>query len=292
VSFGIYEAKRLLRTPLIWYSRRKHADEPDEVKWRLEHNAYRKASFQLMGAQAVDPHYLHRADLDADAVVIDIGAFRGIVAEEFLELYGCRIHAYEPNPQFFDDLDGRFAEEPRVTVHRYGLGGADATLQMEQRGLGSTVYGTNDDATVPTVDVKIRDIAGELDELGLDRLDYVKINIEGAEYDLLERMLDTGWVERTRYLLIQFHEWYPSPHLRRWKIRRRLRATHDQVWNYPWIYELWCSKDQPPPPVPHYSEEELVVIRAALREQRLAREGGGAPTGAEQAGPAPDQPST
>lgn len=268
MSFGIYEAKRVLRTPLIWYGRRKNADAPEDVKWRLEHNAYRRVALQAMGSTAVDPYFYHRADLDAGAVVIDIGAFRGGVAQEFVELYDCRIHAYEPNPLFYDELESRFVDNPKVTTYPVGLGGSDAVLAMEQRGLGSTVYGKNDDATIATVDVQIRDIATVLDELGYDRIDYIKINIEGAEYDLLDRLIESGWVTRTRYLLIQFHEWYGDAHVRRWKIRRKLRATHDQVWNFPWIYELWCATDQPHPPPPQYSKAEMDEIRAALRSER------------------------
>lgn len=272
MSYGLYELKRTLRKPLIWHGRRKHADVSADERWRLEHNAYRRVSRQAMGANAIDPHFYHRADLDDSAVVVDIGAFRGHVAQELVELYGCEVHAFEPNPVFLEDLIGRFADDPRVHVNAVGLGRADATLAMQQLGLGSTVHG-RDDADVPTVDVTIRDVAAVFAELGHERLDYVKINIEGAEYDLLERMIETGWLDRSRYLLIQFHEWYPRAHLRRWRIRRRLRRTHDQVWNYPWIYELWCAKSEPHPPAPTYTRSELAEIRRQLRVQRETVEG-------------------
>lgn len=273
MGFGIYDAKRLMRTPFIWYGRRKHANDPPDVKWRLEHNAYRRVAIRAMGAISVDPHYYHRADLGPDSVVIDIGAFRGHVAQEFVDLYDCTIHAFEPNPLFYGDLEQRFADNPKVSTYEVGLGGADAVLAMEQRGLGSTVYGAND-SSVDTVDVRIRDIATVLDELGYDRIDYLKINIEGAEYDLLDRLIESGWITRTRYLLIQFHEWYADAHVRRWKIRRELRRTHEQIWNYPWIYELWCSTDQPHPTPPQYSRAEMAEIRAALRSQREAAAAG------------------
>ncbi len=283
MSFGIYEIKRVLRTPLIWYGRRKYADADPMVKWRLEHNAYRKAGKQAMDDTAADPHRFHRADLGPDSVVVDIGAFRGLVAQEFVDLYGCTVHAFEPNPQFYEELEERFRDNPKVFTYDVGLGGADAVLEMEQRGLGSTVYGTNDDS-VPTVEVRIRDVATVLDELGHDRIDYIKINIEGAEYDLLDRLIETGWVARTRYFLIQFHEWYGNPHRRRWKIRSHLRGTHQEVWNYPWIYELWCATDRPHPQAPKYTKEEMVEIRAALRARRLAAEAAAAAAAGEDPG--------
>lgn len=272
MGFGIYETKRLLRTPLIWYGRRKYADAPPAAKTRLEHNAYRRAAVKIMGATAVDPHFCHRADLGPNDVVIDVGAFKGLVAQEFVELYGCTVHAFEPNPLLYGELEARFADDPRVKTYEVGLGGSDATVTMEQRGLGSTVYGKNDDSSIPTVEVRIRDAATVLDELGYDRIDYLKINIEGAEYDLLDRLIETGWLARTRYVLIQFHEWYGSPHLRRWKIRRHLRTTHDEVWNFPWIYELWCATDDPHPAPRSYTKAEMEEIRVALQEEWEQRE--------------------
>ena len=283
MSFGIYEIKRVLRTPLVWYGRRKYADADPMVKWRLEHNAYRKAGKQAMDNTAADPHHFHRADLGPDSVVVDVGAFRGLVAQEFVDLYGCTVHAFEPNPQFYEELEERFHDNPKVFTYDVGLGGADAVLAMEQRGLGSTVYGSNDDDSVPTVEVRIRDVATVLDELGYDQIDYIKINIEGAEYDLLDRLIETGWIARTRYFLIQFHEWYGHPHRRRWKIRRHLRTSHQEVWNYPWIYELWCATDRPHPEAPKYTKEEMVEIRAALRARRLAAEAAAAEAEAKAA---------
>ena len=69
-------------------------------------------------------------------------------------------------------------------------------MAMQQLGPGSTVYG-EPNPTVRTSEVQIHDVAAVLDELGHTRIDYMKINIEGAEYDLLERMFETGWAQRS-----------------------------------------------------------------------------------------------
>lgn len=273
MGFGIYQAKRLARTPLVWIGRRRHADVAPDVRERLEHNSYRRASIQAMATLAADPHHYHRGDLDASATVLDVGAFRGAGAAQIAELYGCRVLAFEPNPDYFAALDERFAADPRVEALPYGLGHEDAVLPMQKLGPGSTVYG-DPAADAETVDVRIRDVVAVFEELGLDRVDLMKINIEGAEYDLLERMVAVGLHERVRYLLIQFHEWYPRAHVRRWALRRRLRRTHEQVWCFPWIFELWCARAEPHPPPPTYTPEEMAEIVAALRSQV---EGAGGP---------------
>lgn len=277
MRFGIYQAIRLARTPLVWIGRRRYADVPPSVRERLEHNAYRRTSLEAMATLAADPHHYHRGDLDASATVLDVGAFRGAGAAQIAELYGCRVLAFEPNPDYYADLEARFADDPRVETLPYGLGASDAVLPMQKLGPGSTVYG-EPDPDAATVDVQIRDVAAVFDELGLDRVDLMKLNIEGAEYDLLERMFAAGLHDRVRYLLIQFHEWYPRAHLRRWRIRRRLRRTHEQVWCFPWIFELWCSRSDPHPPPPTYSDEEMAEIVAALERQQREAAGGSSPT--------------
>ena len=142
------------------------------------------------------------------------------------------------------------------------------------------MFDGSSDRPADTVDVEIRDVARALAELGRDRIDYVKINIEGAEYELLDHLAAAGVLPRVRYLLIQFHEWIDGAYRRRRAIRRKLRRTHYEVWNYKWVYELWCSKDDPHP-VPNWTEEELQQIRdeiqAAHREKQQATAAAQAP---------------
>ena len=64
------------------------------------------------------------------------------------------------------------------------------------------------------------------------------INIEGGEYRLLPRMLDTGIVNLCQHLQIQFHN-YPNCIKLRDDIRRKLMLTHTEIFNYPFVWESW-----------------------------------------------------
>ena len=129
-----------------------------------------------------------------------------------------------------------------------GLGGADARLTLLQKGLGSTLYAEagddleNNAQATGRVEVQVRDIVSVLDELGLDNVDLLKLNIEGGEYDVLERLLDTGRMASIDCLMVQFHEWLDRATWRRFRIRQRLRRTHREVWNYPFVWEQWVRK--------------------------------------------------
>lgn len=266
----MYELKRVVRAPVVWWRRRRAADQPTSAQAFLEHHRYSRAAHTVMAIRAVDPDYFHRTDLGPTAVVFDIGAFRGDGAAQIHRLYGSRVFAFEPNQIPYAALEKRFASDPNVVTLPYGLGPADAMMTMEVAGPASSVYG-GVDSPAGTSEVEIRDIDAVLQDLATDRVDLMKVNIEGAEYDLLDRVIATGRIEDVRYLLIQFHEWHHAAHLRRWKIRRKLAKTHDQVWNYPWIWELWCAKSQPHPPTPPIDRATRDAVAAELRARAEAR---------------------
>ena len=99
-----------------------------------------------------------------------------------------------------------------------------------------------DEELFGTTTVAVRDVAAVLAELGIGEIDLMKVNIEGAEFDLLDRLLETDWVPRIRNLSVQFHEWHPDAPRRRRAIRAALSQTHDEVWCYPWVWELWRAR--------------------------------------------------
>jgi FkbM family methyltransferase len=222
-----------------------------------------------MALTSIDPDLVHRADLRPGDEVWDVGASAGRGAGEIRRLHGVVVHAFEPHPGAFARLEEATRDDPGIVPHRYALGRRDGTASLSLEGPGSSLFGSGEDAC----EIEVRDVVGVFDELVEDRLAYVKINIEGGEYDLLERMVETGLVERTRYLLIQFHEWYPRAHLRRWRLRRALRRTHDQVWSYPWIWELWCLRSDPPPPPMEVTDELRRAVVAEMEARRAAAGG-------------------
>ncbi len=170
-------------------------------------------------------------------MVFDVGAFRGEWSAGIARRYGSRVYAFEPDPTSFPDLLARLGGDSRVAAFEYGLGGAERTADLALAGLGSSLFGS--EAPLGVRPVTIRDDVAVLDELGLDRIDLLKINIEGGEYELLERLIAAQWLPRVRLLMVQFHEWHPGAYRRRRAIRRALRRSHREVWCYRWIWELW-----------------------------------------------------
>lgn len=235
-----YRVKRTLLAPRTVLRRRRYRAAPRLAQTMLEQHAYSTSMLRFMGAVAANPDLLTDADLRPESIVVDAGAYVGEWAERIIERYGARLWAFEPNPVAFEKLRARLASRPGVTLAPYGLGFRDDRVPLALAGPASSVVpGAVADAASEQVEIPIRDVAVVFEEVGLDHIDVLKVNIEGSEYDLFERLIATGWLERIELVSVQFHEWIPRAHRRRRAIRRALSKTHSEVWCYPWVWELW-----------------------------------------------------
>ena len=235
-----YRLKRLVVSPRTAYLRRRYRDADPVAKAMLEAMGYRRSMFDFMAATAADPEILTTFDIDETSSVVDAGAFDGVWSGRIADRYGSSIHAFEPAPPAITAMERVLAGKP-VTVHSMALGASDTHATLMLGGPGSWI-GTGD-VVGGSVDVEVRDVAAVFDELGLDEIDLLKLNVEGSEFDILDRLEETAWLPRIRILLIQFHEWHPAATRRRRAARRALRRSHTETWTYPWIWETWVRSN-------------------------------------------------
>ena len=236
-----YAVKRSLLSPRVAYLRRRTRHVDPVARHILEMQYYRPTIYEFMRASSANPNILVEADLDASSIVLDIGAYIGEWSEQISQRYHCTIYAFEPNPNAFEKLQTRLATHDRVQLFNYGLAGADAQASLALDGPGSSVFA--DHGTFGKVDVRLRDVVAVLDSCGIERVDLCKVNIEGGEYDLFDRLIECDWISRMTNLSIQFHEWHPNAYRRRRAITRAFQRTHTEVWNYPFVWELWQARN-------------------------------------------------
>ncbi len=238
-----YEIKVALMYPRKVYMRRKENLEPGFLRSALELHYYRPAFYDWMGAVNANRQLLHEADINADSTVIDAGAYTGEWAQEIMDRYNPTIHAFEPDPRNYKQLARRAADNDRLIAYKFGLGDRNETAKMALEHLGSSIFSDTSGKTgVPFADVEIRDIADTWRSLALGQVDLMKINIEGGEFPLLERMIDTGLLKNVNCFMIQFHEWHPGAYHRRRKIRKALRKFHTLDWDYHFVWEKWSLR--------------------------------------------------
>jgi FkbM family methyltransferase len=241
-----YTTKRTLLRPLTAW-RRWRAGRLGPINRAVwEAQDYRPAMRRFFHAMRADPDLLVGVDLDDGAVVLDVGAYEGDWSRQVLRRVDERggaavtIHAFEPEPGVVERCLRAVDADPRVEVHPYGLARRDDRVPLAMGGPGSSVYvNPKVPASLGTTEVELRDVDAVLTALRVDRVDLVKVNIEGGEYDLIDRLHETGWLARVGPVIVQFHEFAPDAHRRRRRNRRQLAATHRCTWCYPWVYERW-----------------------------------------------------
>src|SRR6056297_2813 len=192
------------------------------------------------GWNAADGDRTLRLDypLDRADIVFDVGGYQGDWANEIHQRYGCRLHVFEPLPQYYDQITARFQDEPSIEVHRFGLAGQQQPIQL----------GVLDDATSQfkaaseTVACELRAISEFMAEREIDRVALLKLNIEGGEYELLEHLLESGAIHRFDNIQVQFHWFVPGAHQRMERIHRQLQASHRTTYQYRFVWENWCNK--------------------------------------------------
>ena len=153
-------------------------------------------------------------------VVMDCGANVGAVTGPLAET-GATVHAFEPDPFAFAQLSARVAGMQNVVLHHAavcvtaGRVGLMRATNFEANRMAGSVKSTVipgghniDQAEANSIEVEqialpdmIRDIAAERGEVA-----FLKMDIEGAELDLLEHMQAEGLFELVRLTVAETHE--------------------------------------------------------------------------------------
>jgi FkbM family methyltransferase len=182
--------------------------------------------------------YDYRA-LAPGAVVFDMGGFRGEWADMVLaQQPEAVIHLFEPHPRFADDLRAKFEGDARVTVYPMALGSADGEMFLSDAGDASSSVAGGGGAE----QAEVTSVARFFAERDIPKIDLMKVNIEGGEYDLLPALAASGVIDRIARLQVQFHLFEEALIPERDKLRARLALTHECVWCYPFVWEEWRLK--------------------------------------------------
>jgi FkbM family methyltransferase len=173
--------------------------------------------------------------LDARAIVFDVGGFEGQWASDIFARYLCRIHVFEPVREFADAIARRFAANDRIKVHPVALGAETGLAELTIAADGSSLYLPG--ARRMTIDIVTPELVFAKEKL--DEISLMKINIEGAEYDLLDHMISTGLIRRIENIQVQFHSHLPEAQRRVRDIHARLAETHQPTFQYRFVWENW-----------------------------------------------------
>lgn len=148
-------------------------------------------------------HSFLAAPITPGSTVIDLGMNSGQFAATMISRFGCSVVGVEPAPELFEsipDVPGLTAEHAAVTGD-----GRLATLSLSSSPLAATIDPRLSEPDAPTVAVDGVTLAELLDRHDVARTPLVKVDIEGAEIE----MIDTASPEtlrRAAQFTIEFHD--------------------------------------------------------------------------------------
>lgn len=173
--------------------------------------------------------------LGADSTVLDVGGFRGEWAAKIVDRYHCRLIVFEPVSSHVAIIKERFSDETSVEVVTAGLAGCTrkATITLEAEGSSTLLEGQHAET------IQLLDVVDVFAEFELEEVSLMKINIEGGEYELLERMYNAGLMSKIRFFQIQFHDFIEDAHTRLSSIRKILSESHQMNYCYSFVWEGW-----------------------------------------------------
>ncbi|MFD9697504.1 FkbM family methyltransferase [Lentzea sp. NPDC059081] len=175
-------------------------------------------------------------DLPPDAVVLDIGANIGLFSLSVARsLPRCRVVAFEPAPDAYAALAANVEDLP-VTCLPWAIGGESGRTTMtvypaasvfsslnadpdaDRSAMSAAIAVAADDDSTGIADqvaadrvdgaievpVEVRRLSDVLDELGLDHVDLVKLDAEGAELGILGTLRPEDWA-KIAALVLEVH---------------------------------------------------------------------------------------
>jgi FkbM family methyltransferase len=141
-------------------------------------------------------------------IVIDCGAHVGTFVNQALLLGAARVIAIDPDPTQVECLRRNFAAEidqGRVTVVPKGVWSSEGTMTLNVGADHSGVSTFIGEAGEKTLEVPVLRIDLLVEELGLERVDFIKLDIEGAEREALRGALQVLKKYRPRLMIDSYH---------------------------------------------------------------------------------------
>ena len=182
----------------------------DGIKYPVAYRAHTSDEFVLRGI-FVDKEYELAKITPEPKFIIDGGACGGCASVYFANMYPeARIIAIEPDAQNFELLSRNIEPYPNVKGLRAGLcgGNRDKWLRIKNpdRTYGDFVsYVTEEtdkdrDDSIPGLT-----IGNILKKSGFERIDILKLDVEGAEKYIFESNYEY-WLSRTNIVIVELHD--------------------------------------------------------------------------------------
>jgi len=189
----------------------------DDTQWRAENG---------------DNTYRINYNLNNESVVIDLGARHGNWSDLIKQKYNPKIYCFEVVPEFCNQLKNKgyntfcFAVSNKKEKIKLGVFESEASI-----------FYTESDFECDSISAS--EIFNIIEN---NHIDLMKINVEGAEYKILNELIDNKNIDKVDNIQVQFHLFDNSENDEYKKLSEKLSKTHEISWRFPFVWENWTLK--------------------------------------------------
>jgi FkbM family methyltransferase len=156
---------------------------------------------------AIPKDFLSKASL-----IVDVGVGEDIsFTQSAITRYGCSAVGFDPTPRAVKYIDALQPEN--FVLHKLGLAGESGKATFNLPTNSQFVSGSIVDAehlAGEKLEVGLVDLGGLMNIIQAQTIDILKIDIEGAEYDLIQSQSFAERAGQVRALCVEFHHRWPE----------------------------------------------------------------------------------
>jgi len=209
-------------------------------KLRVIYNTKTRSRF-LWNLRDGDNSLTLKYPLNQNSVVFDVGAYKGVFTKKIFKKFNCKVYAFEPLKIYFEELSNYFENnKDNVKIFNFGLLDKDTVVNFSNIDGASSIYSRAEGKLSSRVQMK--SFIKFVNENHIKNIDLVYMNIEGSEYQLMNQIIDTGYISNINFIQIQFHNFVDNSKENRKYIREKLSETHECIFNFPFVWESWKLK--------------------------------------------------
>ena len=151
--------------------------------------------------ETIHDHTVHPRYLGTRSQVLDLGANYGLFAKAITARFGCRCIAVEPSPEPFAAI----AETPLISKLQAAAASKSGTVpfHIATDSVFSSLYPTS--SVIGVIEVRAFSLPDLFDLVEVRPLDLLKMDIEGAEIELLNTC-PRSILQQIRQISVDFHD--------------------------------------------------------------------------------------
>ena len=149
-------------------------------------------------------------NLSASSIVYSLGVGEDVSFDlELIRRFRVQLHAFDPTPRSIEWI-GRQTLPRQFVFHEHGVADFNGYRKFVPPRNPAHISHTivQRDSPWPAIELPVRRLATTMQNLGHDRIDLLKMDVEGAEYGVLDDLLAGGI--RVGQLLVEFHHRWPE----------------------------------------------------------------------------------